>query len=330
MGARIQTLKAWLVALAAVAAICSSRAASVSWINTNGGNWSVGSNWNPHHAPAAGDTAIITNAGNYTVTLDVSTKGPGLSWAGPTSEALKLFRSLDRPSRSMERRRSTPAVNSTWISGTLKGDTNTSGTVFSGMFASLGGALAGKLTMASNSVLNLAGTSATNVLSGLTSLTNYGTVAWSNTDLYGASSLQIFNRGLWDAQTNNTFTAAERSFNNSGTFRKSSGGTSVLDSNLTFRNTGTVVAQGGTLEIQNVYGDINSVGTFNIATNAEIYFSDGVYGFSSYGGTIFTGSGSILGNLSGASGGSNVVTGSITYLGGTLRGPLTVASNAVR
>ena len=64
---------------------------------------------------------------------------------------------------------------------------------------------------------------------------------WSNTDLYGAAGLQIFNYGLWNAQTDNSFFGNGTIFNSSGTFRKSAGGTTTtLDNGTAFNSTGTV------------------------------------------------------------------------------------------
>jgi PKD repeat protein len=45
---------------------------TIVWINTAGGNWSDTASWNPNRVPISGDDAVITNAGNYTVTLDTS------------------------------------------------------------------------------------------------------------------------------------------------------------------------------------------------------------------------------------------------------------------
>jgi hypothetical protein len=40
-----------------------------TWINPNGGNWDVGSNWSLGHAPGTGDTAVINTAVAATVTI---------------------------------------------------------------------------------------------------------------------------------------------------------------------------------------------------------------------------------------------------------------------
>ena len=43
-----------------------------SWVNANGGNWSVGSNWSRGVPPAATDSVVIELSGTYTVTLTVT------------------------------------------------------------------------------------------------------------------------------------------------------------------------------------------------------------------------------------------------------------------
>ena len=43
--------------------------ATITWTNSASGNWSGTNNWNLHRVPGSSDTAIITNAGNYTVTF---------------------------------------------------------------------------------------------------------------------------------------------------------------------------------------------------------------------------------------------------------------------
>ena len=60
--------------LAIVACIALSgmglHAATITWTNTSGGNWSVANNWNLHQVPTNTDTALITTPGTYTVTFD--------------------------------------------------------------------------------------------------------------------------------------------------------------------------------------------------------------------------------------------------------------------
>jgi len=54
------------VALAGRLAEC----ATITWINTAGGNWSDAANWSPNQVPTNTDTALITTPGNYKVNLD--------------------------------------------------------------------------------------------------------------------------------------------------------------------------------------------------------------------------------------------------------------------
>jgi hypothetical protein len=49
-----------------------SSAAGIVWTNTAGGNWNAATNWNPNQLPGVSDTAIITNDGTYTVTVNIS------------------------------------------------------------------------------------------------------------------------------------------------------------------------------------------------------------------------------------------------------------------
>ncbi|HRC33323.1 MAG TPA: hypothetical protein PK736_07755, partial [Bacteroidia bacterium] len=49
-----------------------ANAANINWINTGGGNWSVGTNWSGGAAPGVNDTAVINENGTYTVTVDVN------------------------------------------------------------------------------------------------------------------------------------------------------------------------------------------------------------------------------------------------------------------
>jgi hypothetical protein len=59
-----------------------ARATTFLWTNTAGGNWSNTTNWSPMGLPGSGDTALITNAGTYTVACDVTNMGTVLLGAG--------------------------------------------------------------------------------------------------------------------------------------------------------------------------------------------------------------------------------------------------------
>jgi hypothetical protein len=87
-GAGPQVVEATTASLPNGIAIFSAAAvavgAQVSWINASGGAWSAGANWSTGVTPGPADTAVITLAGTYTVTLDVSPTIAGLTLGGAT------------------------------------------------------------------------------------------------------------------------------------------------------------------------------------------------------------------------------------------------------
>jgi len=223
-----------LITSTLLAAAFSTRADDiVVWTNTAGGDWSVAENWNPNQTPGPSDTAVITNDGDYTVTLDVSATVGGL------------------------------------ILGTTNGSNHPTLLINSNTFT-IGG-----------------------------SLTNYGTVRWGNTDLYGEGSPQIYNYGLWEAQTNNTFHGGDSggmtTFNNYGAFRKSGGdlysGDTYLDYNTTFNNSGNVDIQSGAL----FFDHGSDSGTVNVAANTVFYSQ----ACTLTGSPTFTGPGNLQGHFIG-------------------------------
>jgi hypothetical protein len=68
-------IRAFLLALVAISNF--SHAATITWTNTAGGNWSGPKNWNPNQVPTNADNVLITTPGTYTVTLDVINSGIG-------------------------------------------------------------------------------------------------------------------------------------------------------------------------------------------------------------------------------------------------------------
>ena len=72
-----------IAASLALQALCPSSAwAAISWINASGGAWSNPSNWDGAVVPGALDSAIVTLAGTYTVTLDVNASVASLTLGG--------------------------------------------------------------------------------------------------------------------------------------------------------------------------------------------------------------------------------------------------------
>jgi hypothetical protein len=52
--------------------VVSTSAATISWINPSGGNWTTGANWSTGVIPTSSDIVAITLAGTYTVVMDGS------------------------------------------------------------------------------------------------------------------------------------------------------------------------------------------------------------------------------------------------------------------
>ena len=201
------------------------------------------------------------------------------------------------------------------FAGTIKGTLNWDGEGLSGV-----------MTLASNSVLNIVAGGG-NSFYGLV-LTNYGTVNWTNADIYshGPNTTQIYNYGLWNAQSDNEFYGGyyggSTVFDNFGTFLKSgSTNTTTLDSDVAFNNAGTVSIQSGTLDIG---GGTSAGGDFMTTNGGSLNFISTYYNFTNT--TTFTGPNSFV--ASGATF-NGTIAGTLGWNGGALSGVMTLASNGV-
>src|SRR5690349_21202682 len=81
-GFRYSFAKVLKTLLAVIATTAATQAAEVVWTNINGGAWSAVTNWSPNSLPGPADTAYITNAGTYTVTVDVNATLAGFKVGG--------------------------------------------------------------------------------------------------------------------------------------------------------------------------------------------------------------------------------------------------------
>jgi hypothetical protein len=155
------------------------------------------------------------------------------------------------------------------------GETLTGTNVLAGTLTLGGGTLTGVMTIATNGVINASG-GGTASLSALT-LTNYGTVIWTNTTVDSGQGTVIYNYGLWNAQSDDLFQGDDESgpgttFYNMGTLRKSGNtGTTTLDANVTLYNTGTVDVQSG--EVAVLGSHTLTGGTLNFGINSLNNFS---------------------------------------------------------
>ncbi len=315
------------IALAFCLFTTSTRGATITWAPGNSGNWSNPTNWNPNQVPGPSDVAIITASGDYTVTLDTNTSVGGLVLGAGNISTEQTFL-LNGKSFSLTGPATVNTNGVINLDGGILNCDQIGDTIINGTLTCPGGALSGTITIASNAVANLVGIDGQTTPISLNALilTNCGTVVWSNIDLNGTSGPQIYNYGLWEAQSDNTFYGGSESFlatfNNFGTVRKDGGSTlTTFDSSTYFTNSGTVDAETGEINLTIGIGG----GVFNTASNALIWLGVPYY-FTLVGDGTFTGSGLVEGNLNGNNG---IIHGALTYYYGTLSGTLTVASNAV-
>src|ERR1019366_3090692 len=183
-----------------------------------------------------------------------------------------------------------------------------------------GGTIVGSLTVMSNAVLNLSGSSQKNLYAALTNA-NGGTINWSDTGnltLYnnGGSpyngSINNLAGGLFNIQNDQSLSLyfGNEYFNNAGTLRKS-GGSATTSISLPFTNTGTVDGQTGTISFT---GGGTIDGSFSAEAGAAITFNGS---FTSGNAPLLTGPGAFQ-----FTGGTltllNDVIPNLQLLGGTL------------
>ena len=311
-----------LAALVIVISTQFSHGANIIWTNTAGGNWSATNNWSPNQTPGGGDVAVITNDASYIVTLDASLPVGGLILGTPGGVNTQIFL-LNGQTLTLD---GTAAIGASGRFTMTNNDVLGGNVVLNGALTCSGGTLTGTLTVTSNSVLTAVSPGMTldsfSSSSGVM-LTNYGTVNWSSGTINNDFGPVIDNYGLWNAQSDDTFSGREANgnavFNNYGTFRKSAGsGTSTIDDNSIFNTFGTVDIETGTVSI---FGGVGN-GTINVVGTSLSLSSSFVFN----GPTLFMGGGTVTGYLIGS---NAVFSGTVNCSGDTLSGTLTVATNSV-
>ena len=148
-------------------------------------------------------------------------------------------------------------------------------------------------------------------------VTNSGTLAWSSGTIRGGTGTTIYNYGLWDAQSDQTFNAAYGGtavFNNFGTARKSAGtGNTVFAGGVLFDQTsGLLSALTGNILLQGS-GNFNGGSITNCGTGAT-YLNAGSFNINgtATGGNVMENAGNLVGN--------NVIFGGLTWVAGNWNG----------
>ena len=230
-----------------------AHAATLTWTNNSGGNWSVANNWSPNQVPTNSDTALITTPGTYTVTFDlvnvsVVTNVASLTLgAGGGAAGVQTF-------------------SITNLQFTFTNLLVTNGGVFTAQGADVGHH---DQTMTVNGgVLHLAASTIQNTLF----VTNGGAVTSTNDSFSEVlSAVTVANGGVLNA--------GGSAFNGPVTVMNG-GHLAVLDAGFY----GLTVAQGGVLDISHdrtftsLFGLLKNFGTINL-TNAliNIYNYDSLY-----------------------------------------------------
>ncbi len=224
-----------------------TQASVITWTNGSGGNWNVAANWSPNQVPSTDDTAVITNIGTYTVTLNINPMIGGLIIGG-TSGSQTLNTAGHNLTLNGQGAIRPNGVLSLLSTSTLAG---TNHIAVQGVLNWGGGTLASNtaVTLATGAQLNIA--SAANYSKFLDgNLTNAGTITWQPTGgLRIAGVLHNLPGGVLDAKLDLALSRAGPGIiNNDGTFRKSAG-TGSLNFQVPMLNNGIVDIQTGRLTL---------------------------------------------------------------------------------
>jgi hypothetical protein len=258
-------------------------AATISWTNVSGGDWSAAANWSPNQVPGGSDDAFITNTGTYAVTLDANPAVNSLTLGGASGQQTLSTAgyTLTLNSASAVNTNGNLALNGGAVSGgllTVNGLLNWTGGQINGGLA---------LSVTANGVMVVAGGNGNPDLYVEGVITNAGTLQLvsGTLDLYSCSGApgELVNLpgGVVDITADVPITyGCSGQFVNLGTVVKSAGtGASILYPS--FINSGTVEANSGAISIE-------GNATFN-------------------GGSLFIGTGQTL-----LSGGTTTLNGSLT------------------
>ncbi|HUP61678.1 MAG TPA: hypothetical protein VNA69_14805 [Thermoanaerobaculia bacterium] len=313
--------KCAVVFLLTIAVAPLAHAATVEWTNTSGGNWNVGSNWSTGTVPTSADDVVITSAGTYTVTLNVTATVNSLTIGGATGT-----QTLSIPSQTLTVTASAN-INPNGVLSMSGGTLAPNGAMtIDGIFNWTGGTVNGSGTVTNNNTINIAGTSVKYWYQA--TLNNNQTVVSSTTGYIYFYNSPVFNNGgtaTWEIQSEAGYYAGSGTpvFNNSGTLTKSAG-TGAKDFYFQLNNTGTVNVQSGTLRFAN--GGTSS-GPFNVSSGATLQFYGGTHNLNA--GANLTGAGSVtvtsgtanvaatydIGTATTVSGGTLTLTGNVVSLG---------------
>jgi hypothetical protein len=233
--------------------------ATVTWINTGGGDWDTAANWDAGHVPTASDDAVI-NLSNITVTHGLGVNDVAHSLVSQATLAVSGG-SLSLASASVFE--GALSLNG----GTLTGAGDQT---VQGPFTWINGALSGSGHTRTNGSLALSGAGSLTLNGRILDIA--GTATWTAMATLGLTNGAVLNtlRGATlDLTHDGTFIQGDGTFVNVGTVRKSAGTSSTVIFTAFFNN-GTVEINTGALLLE---APGSASGTFTVSAGATLQFS---------------------------------------------------------
>ncbi len=251
-------------------------AAQIFWVNTAGGNWTNTANWSPSTIPTLNDTAVITNTGNYTVTIS-SAATAGTIQMGYAATNATGIRTLALTAGSLTLTNAQLETNAPVIfsAGNLsvrglmqaRGDfTWTAGTIDGG----------GELQAGSGIGITTISGAGLKGLNGVTFGNQSYACAWSGANPTMSAGATFYNAGALNLSADQTLTyssGATVGFDNYGTINKNGGTGQFLLSLMRFRNSGTINIYSGSLALTSITA--TNTGNLNFSAGCQLLFNSG-------------------------------------------------------
>jgi hypothetical protein len=220
-----------------------NQAATVSWTNTAGGNWSTAANWSGGVLPTAADDVLITAAGTYTVTQDVHATVASVTLGGASGR-----QHLTNVAAVLAVTGASAILNN-GVLGLNGGQLNGPGAYsVTGTLHWPSGVLNAPIKVAANGLLELVGTADKAFYH---NVTNHGSIRWSGAHNLYLVGVGILNAGDGTFEARNDqvllWSGGEPRLFNAGLLRKSGSSGTTTFLNVPLINTGTVEVQGGIL-----------------------------------------------------------------------------------
>ena len=161
----------------------------ITWTNTNGGLWNVATNWSPNQVPSSTNTVLITNAGTYTVILNIITNVANLIiGTGSTNNGVQTLQTSE------------PVFGATNALINTGGILNLTNTTITGVFNVAGGAIfsaneatvAAQVTVANGGKMLFLGTASQIGANGDTNNPNDWLLLQNGAQFYANSQLFVF------------------------------------------------------------------------------------------------------------------------------------------